>query len=269
MSTIITPGFKLDSDINIFDFTRKMRLALKPVMDLHNYIDYIEEAVHSYDLDTDSRTFKEVLQKVITKIAVEDKEKDNVWSPGNFDCSVMFYYNPIRNETYALLRNFSSLAVDAFEKLPGVAHEFSYWDNSDSQLSHLTHAQWKDRETAWMEVLNRHDDVRLGALSSYFFGSYARFMMKADDVAARWDEVVKHVPKEEIRLRRIAAQIYGQSIGQLIKDNNQVNAYFSQAGLFTRLGKKFPLEEHYPDHAEKAWKEAVNILEEKRTISLV
>lgn len=153
MSTSTGPAYAIKNTVNL--------MTIPAMLDDIRYEQkreilqsFLEDLITSYDAQ---KTEKEFLQHVHNYIrrGIDDKADLNNYSPyidSLINSKIGFYYNEKRDETYARLMGFTQKSVDLFKELPIVEREVTYYNNSDSQLSHMTLEEWHDRRDLWYEL---------------------------------------------------------------------------------------------------------------------
>lgn len=262
MSTIIKPAYKLAAGTEVFAFVREMRNVLTPTLKQYVCNAYYREAVFAFDEDKEGRTFREVLSSLIG----EFMKQDSIYA-SPFNAEVVFLKNPVRGELYVILYNFPDEAVTLFQSLGGVTEDFSYWNNSDSQLEYLSQETWDDRILAWTETLDLFEPTGVQGLTAALFPAYAKKLLSVKDFEKQGD--VLDVPVYTQRYDRLLLNVYLSLLSAngifLLEDGMAAIIHYLTA---TNKQSALPFAGDYPEFVSTALVEAAVILQQKEKIFL-
>lgn len=202
MSTKIYSAFRLNSDINLFQWMEKLRTVLIPEIEKQVSEMYVQTAVLRWD-QTEGKSFPEVLNEVLA----DSKKDDSGYYPERyFNASASLLWNPVRNQVYMMLHDtpheMNQLVLDMQE----VIGDFSYWDNSDSQVEELGYDGWKDRLKAWKETLDFNSSITSQSLQIKFFDLYAKHLFSVDLMKSHWVDI--QLPSYEKRFADVFAHVF-------------------------------------------------------------
>lgn len=262
MSTVIKPAYQLHAGTDIFAFIRELRTVIVPMLEESICQEYFREAVFAFDGDREGRTFREVLSSFIRTAA----EQNSVYSRP-FDAEVVFFKNPVRGELYVMLYGFPLEAIEQFQALDAVTGDFSYWNNSDSQLEYLSQEAWDDRIVAWRETLNLLQPTGVQGVTMTLFAEYAKRMFSVNDFE-KYQGVLK-APTYNKRYDQLLLNVHGRLLHTAgVSFDGDVMAVITDYLFAEDKKSALPLAVERPEFVVAAGLETDRILQMKKHISL-
>jgi hypothetical protein len=201
VSTVISNGYRLAPDIDIFDLCRNLdtilsgvryQLAVRATGDLiHRIVPHFDnkEAMltalsFAYEGLPESKMSSYVYSSdpyTVARVALADMQEvlgsggAAVYRSPSFDLtfSIAFYQNPHqKDQVFARVFAEQKEYIEAWESIEGV-EEFFYWDNTDHP-DHVTRKQWKERSKMWDAIMGESGR------------STAHLMWKLDTFCLNW-----------------------------------------------------------------------------------
>lgn len=263
MSITITDGYRLRRGIDVFDFSENLRNALVEYQEAAISKMFVEKATIKYDLSSDGTSFKDYLIAEIRTSQKNDDERSYL-----FSCFGTLYKNPTRDEVYLLLRNTARGAEEKVLALDEVEEEYSYWNNSDSQLSYLSQEEWQDRLVAWKET-QVFEDMRYShglIINIINLSAHLHFSMRT--IEKYWDSLT--LPSDESRFKNILYHAY--TLGRIeelgLSDFYEaIKAYSRYASTeYKDLQAALPGAQEHPDWVKEAVDRTHSVISEKKII---
>jgi hypothetical protein len=262
MSINITDGYRLRRGVDIFDFCDNLRSALIEHQEIAIAKMFVDKATIKFDMSTDGTSFKDYLMAEIRTSQQNAEERSYL-----FSCFGTLYKNPTRDEVYLLLRNTARGSEEKILVLDEVEEEYSYWNNSDSQLSYLSQEQWDDRLLAWKET-QVFDSFRNRGLTVNIVNLSAHLLFNIGTVEKYWDSIP--LPVYESRFKNVLYHAYTfgriEELG-LSDFYEAIKAYSRYASTeYKDLATILPGAAEHPDWVEDAIEHTHDIISQKEIV---
>lgn len=248
MSINITDGYRLRRGVDIFDFSENLRNALVSHQEAAIAKMFVDKATIMHDMSTEDVSFKDCLIEQIRLSQKDDDERSYL-----FSCFGTLYKNPTRNEVYLLLRNAARGSEERVLALEEVEEEYSYWNNSDSQLSYLSQEEWHDRLAAWKET-QLFDTFYSHGITVNIVNLSAHLLFNTKTVEKYWNSLT--LPSYEFRFKNILYHAYTfgriEELG-LSDFSEAIKAYSRYAATeYNNLQDALPKAAEHPEWVEEA-----------------
>lgn len=144
MSTTIE-GYKLHSGKTVFDLRNDVAEILRPQVLNHNIMSMLVASVEDYDgqLINEGQYERTFLDCTLVRLADTDFTNWRMENP-----RIYCVQHAETKETYAIFKG-KSFSEEIFATLPTIAHEYGYWNGTDSYPEGVTREDWEVREKVW------------------------------------------------------------------------------------------------------------------------
>lgn len=263
MSTSTGPAYKIKQGTDLF-FIGMSLDTVREAQNLgytRNLYDYLVTSFDESDLD-ENKTFEQFVQETFTGFEndwANNTEKNSEYTSLRLKLkpSFVFHHNPVRNEVYVRLIDFTDEAIEAFSKLDFVEKNMEYYNASDSQLNRMTEEEWHDLRDAWDEASTRNKPVSSTlkmALVNPVYQAY--FMVTIKNLREHWDKI------EQVSLNTRHSRVFATKYLKHYFANLPVNAnQFPWHVIFDT--KKYNFEKNNVQDLPN-WEENLNIIEQLR-----